>query len=1011
MNRIIHFLTITACAAWAFASCAGSPSADTRIMHYFPDGKDIVCINGSNRYTRALYGTHTRFRMETGDRPLFAAFDREDSWNFRFFLTLDGRRTQLDSTTWCEARYRGGMRSYRLRDDSWGKGEIRITVLASQYGEGAAWKVEAEGFRGTPVLAVRRCRIASTRMSRDGDLGVDPRELFDASEPEKDLSVVEWPAAPVSYLFYEHDDSLFAADGAAGAERYAKEEAAWREIAERVDIETPDPFFNTLGSNMAAAGDGIWDGLTYLHGAVGWRAHYLGWRGAYAGDVLGWNDRARTHFAAYSTSMVTDVPPVFGQPSQSEEYNLARSDRKWGTPFYSNGYICNTPGRTDIISHYDMNMDYIDAFLRHCGYDADPEFLRAMWPYLKLHLEWEKRNFDPDGDHLYDAHACIWASDALYYNGGAVTHSSARNYFANLKASQIAELLGEDPEPYRAEAAGILAAMNARLWLEDEGHWAEYEDLMGLGRVHRDAAVWSIYAPIDCGACTPEQAYRATVYVDNEIPHVPVRYAYDSKAMKALGLKLPAPEKDLFTISSSDWMPYVWSTNNVAHDEVAAMALAYLQAGRSDSGFKLLKADLLDEMYLGASPGNFGQISWYDKAKNEAYRDFADNVGITSRAIVNGLFGIFPDALEGRCVISPAFPADWDRASIRTPYLSYSFRREGNRDIYEVEQNFPQQLRVVILSGAGGGAYLETEGTSARKQTIVVDRRKLPAAPVYDVVRPARADASDPAYMTAMGLDDIVPAQSRMVDISAAFNSNVDDIFRNDYISPRPAVTTLQIPRQGVGDWCTPFVQPDVEDDGLRACILEGVFDTGLGLGFLSPAEGWNIAYTSLWDNYPDSLSFPLDGSAGYACLLMAGSTNNMQSRIDNGVVTVRYADGTRTDMPLLNPINWCSIEQDYYRDDRAFWTSPKIPYRVLLRDGTVARDVDVDFTQAEENGQLYDVAKVTDKGIPGGAAQILKMPLDPGRELSSLTLRTLSNDVVIGLMAVTLLTGSDDCP
>ena len=179
--------------------------------------------------------------------------------------------------------------------------------------------------------------------------------------------------------------------------------------------------------------------------------------------------------------------------------------------------------------------------------------------------------------------------------------------------------------------------MNGRLWLDDLGHWAEFQDLMGLKRIHPDAAIWSVYTPIDCEACTPEQAYRATVYVDKEIPHIPVSYAYDTQALKALGLKLPKPEKDLFTVSTSDWMPYVWSTNNVAHAEVANMALAYLQAGRNDSGFQLLKADILDEMYLGLCPGNFGQISYYDKAKNEAYRDFADNVGITSRAVINGL--------------------------------------------------------------------------------------------------------------------------------------------------------------------------------------------------------------------------------------------------------------------------------------------------------------------------------------------------------------------------------------
>jgi hypothetical protein len=33
----------------------------------------------------------------------------------------------------------------------------------------------------------------------------------------------------------------------------------------------------------------------------------------------------------------------------------------------------------------------------------------------------------------------------------------------------------------------------------------------------------------------------------------------------------------------------------------------------------------------------------------------------------------------------------------------------------------------------------------------------------------------------------------------------------------------------------------------------------------------------------------------------------------------------------------------------------------------------------------------------------VLELPLDPARPLKSLTLRTLANDVVIGLMGVTL--------
>ena len=40
---------------------------------------------------------------------------------------------------------------------------------------------------------------------------------------------------------------------------------------------------------------------------------------------------------------------------------------------------------------------------------------------------------------------------------------------------------------------------------------------------------------------------------------------------------------------------------------------------------------------------------------------------------------------------------------------------------------------------------------------------------------------------------------------------------------------------------------------------------------------------------------------------------------------------------------------------------------------------------------------------IPGGAAVVLDIPTDPKRKLESLEIETLSGDVVIGLMGLTL--------
>ena len=964
-----------------------------RAMNYYPDHGEIVCVNGTNRYTRALYGSHTRMRLETSDRPVFATYDRDNSLNITFLIEHEGRLQPLDSTTFCEARYQGGRRSYTLGDDRWQQGQTHITTLATYTDEGAIWRFHTEGFSQSPVFHAIVRKVAKTKMTRDGDYGLEPRSSFEAvGQP---LQTLTWVNDSDTYVTLTADRILMV--DTLGQQHFDAEEEIRQGIISRLEIQTPDPYINTLGASLAAAADGLWDGETWLHGCVGWRTPLAGWRAGYVGDVLGWDDRARSHFDAYAKSMVTQVPPQYPHPNQDPKNNLARAEEKWGTQMYSNGYICKLPGNSDKMSHYDMNLNYIDELMWHFCYHADKAYMRKMWPVIKLHLEWEKRNFDPDGDHLYDAYCCIWASDALYYNGGAVTHSTAYNYRGNLLAARIAALIGEDPTPYEQEAQAILRAMNHRLWLKKEGHWAEFQDLMGKKRVHSSAALWSIYTPIDCGACTTDQAWQATLYADRHFPHIPVE-------VKDGGQMVADDSGRLFTLSTTDWLPYDWSTNNVAHEEVMNMALAYFIAGRRNEGFRLLKSDVLDGMFLGACPGNFGQISYYDKARSEAYRDFGDNIGISSRAIVNGLFGIRPDALNGQCIIQYTLPDEWDEASISTPYLSYTFRRQGSRLTYDITQHFAQPLRIILRVGTGDGQFVEFHGTESTHQTLTADMSQ------WDIQQePSSAQTSlspqDLIDIDTAGLADFIEGtKQRPIDLSKLFNANVDDIFKNEYLTPRPPYTTLQLPKQGIGQWCLPHRTAHIEDDGLRAKSVKGLFDTGIGVTFLTPAEGHNIIYTSLWDNYPESVTIPLKGKASYACLMLAGSTNNMQSRIDNGIITVEYSDGTADTLHLENPVNWCPIEQDYYLDGLAFSAASLRPYRVHLGSGKVSRHIsEVAKTGAFENSVPGNPDSAEPRLIDCGAAQLLKMPLRPKKRLRRLTLRTLSCDVVIGLMAVTL--------
>ncbi len=949
----------------------------SRSQQYYPGGGAFVCENGKNRFTRALYGSHSDWRLETSDRPLFAVVKKKYHRNIRFIVN----NVALDSTDFCKSSYLAGKRTYELRDKRWepaGIQKLELQVVALPDDEGAVFAFDSDGTTTNLAIQVLVSEIAQPKLHRNGDIGADPPGVFEAvGQPV--VSQITGSGGGRTYAVLRLNE-VVAVTNEEADQLFRQASAHYQSLASKIQFATPDAYINALSGPMVLAADGDWDGKTWLHGCVGWRMPLAGWRAGYLGDVLGWQDRARSHFDAYARSQVTAVAPVIPHPSQDSVMNLARAAKKWGTQMYSNGYICRNPERNDQMHHYDMNLNYIDELLWHFQYDADTLYMRQMWPVIERHLAWEKRNYDPDGDHLYDAYCCIWASDALYYSGGAVTHSSAYNYRGNRLAARIAEIIGEDPQPYREEAEAIMKAMNQRLWMPEKGVWAEYQDALGLRRLHDHPAVWSIYTPIDCGACSPQQAYEATRYVDRQIPHIDV---------EKTGLK---------TIATSDWLPYSWSINNVAAAEVMHTALAFFKAGRPKEGYQLMKANILDQMYYGASPANFGQISYYDAARGECYRDFGDCIGISSRTLLQGFFGIIPQALDGKCIIRPGFPADWDSVSVKTPYLNYKYKKSNGTVYLEVRQHFARPLQIIVRQNTTAGDFREIVGNCDSCQVITYDLMPEDNGSWKETA------TDTPLFMTAenqasadnlgrLGLaEPDLTKPFRQQELTTLFNAQVSDIFQNDYLSPRPQTTTLQIPKQGIGEWCHPQLTAEINDSVFRSLIRDGEFKVA-GVPFSTPAAGKNIVYTSLWDNYPDAVEIPLKGMAEKAYLLMTGSTNHMQSRMDNGLVVVCYSDGSQDTLALRNPDNWCPIEQDYYVDGKAFQAVAPRPYRVCLGNGVVSRDL----------GKALGIQGVYGREIPGGAAQLLSMPLDPRKKLQSLTLRTLSNDVVIGLMAVTL--------
>src|SRR5205085_1677965 len=128
--------------------------------------------------------------------------------------------------------------------------------------------------------------------------------------------------------------------------------------------------------------------------------------------------------------------------------------------------------------------------------------------------------------------------------------------------------------------------------------------------------------------------------------------------------------------------------------------------------------------------------------------------------------------------------------------------------------------------------------------------------------------------------------------------------------------------------------------------------------------------------------------------LLMAGTTNPMQSRLTNGMVYINYADGTRDAYEIRNPENWWPIEQDYFIDGLAFTTGAEMPERLYLKEGKFAKGAT----------KYTSIKGFSNRGIDGGAGTVLRVPLDPNKILRSLQINAVTNDVIIGLMAATII-------
>jgi hypothetical protein len=935
---------------------------------------------------------------------------------------------------------------------------VRRQSFAPDDCKGNRVELQADGFTLTaaeqkaPAILVRASAGGPSRLG-DASAWPSPAGLLASAAAERPLAAasVDLSASPelfVSVTIREPGETTTGLAEPAAA--FAAGVARVNALASRLDVQTPDPYINAAAGAVAHAIDGVWYPPSFVHGAMLWNSRYPGWRTTYGATVAGWHDRILAQARYYLRSQVTDAKRTSFASDPKVLLTAAAPDSR----YYGKGRI------TQDQAFYNMQTQLFAQLIHAWRWSGDAELEKILRPALELHLEWMQECFDPDQDGTYESYINTWPTDSVWFNGGGTPDETAYAYKSHLAARDLARRAGDNAAVARHETIlqRIRTGFFKQLWSAEQGHPGLVREQSGHRRLKLDPWLYGIFLPVDSGLLDEQQMLTTLRYSEWALQNDPA----------------PAGGRRVWT---SNFVPGIWSVRELWPGDNYHLALAYFQAGLPRDGWDILRGTFVTGAFNQPGPGNLGSP--------QGGTDFGDCIHPFARTLVEGLFGLEPDYPNNLVRVAPHFPAEWDRASLRTPDFSLAYERADTRTTLHLglTRPAPVQLRLPVsttrvtritvnnitrpyrLAPGFGFSVLQVDLPSATDSVVVVEtadripaaeavsldlvvgttaRISLPGLPLANFSDPQGilADArlvngvltgrvlprsehatllagvkvgttpqwrvikvriADPAAAEARRAETLPapPAGARWspVELAPVLNADIREIHKQQYLSPRPSTISVRLGTDGFSPWTFPYWRsgaPDIKLDAVAA-LLDPADATTLRtpqcVPFRWPGETRNIAFTSLWDNFPATVTIPVNRRAEAAYFLVAGSTNVMQNRIANAVLRLRYADGVEQRLELIPPFN--------------FWNLSAIRHQ----SGAPGQNIRPDYTDPID---AFAVPKPWPERVQLGEncrALLLNRRLRPGVVLESVTLETLSPEVVIGLMGLTLLNSPESTP
>ena len=622
---------------------------------YQTDGEWVIGCNLDRYNNRPIYINNTNAFILTGDKPLIRFVKRDKVLgNLLFSVSRNGKSLNICDFDQIESKYSAGQMMWSLTDQRFNDLDLNLNVLPTASEIGMVLKIQVKNMKAEDKLT----------WSFGGEKDYPNRQLsfdFDAMGYPEILNWKEVANNVEESLYNEtnkpidknplflgfHLNSVgdvIMVSGEEAEQAYKQAQNKLGKLVDRLKIQTPDPYLNTIARASVVAVDGTWYPPIFVHGCMIFNHPYPGWRTIFGGTMYGWHDRVLDEAKHYIETQVTESDKKEAKADPKGLLTLQHPDSR----FYGEGRIIKNQKR------YNMQSQFFDQLIEDYRWTSNPELIKVLRNALELHLKWILDCFDPDGDGVYESFLNSWPTDSQWYNGGGTAEETSYAYRGHLAARDMARNANDkvSEEYHNQMLIKIKKGFFEKLWITKKGHSGAYREQGGHGRLHENPWLYSIFLPVDAGLTSSTQAIESVYYSE---------WALQNDTM-------PYGGRQVWT---SNWVPGIWSVREKWPGDNYGLALSYFQAGLPEDGWDILKGTFMDKAFDDIVPGNLGS--------HQGGTDFGDCVHTFSRTLVQGLFGYNPDYPNGKVYIKPQFPKDWDHASIELPDVKIAFKQKEKR--------------------------------------------------------------------------------------------------------------------------------------------------------------------------------------------------------------------------------------------------------------------------------------------------------------------------------------------